>query len=51
LRLAHQEHLEHSAIDRQDYESEDLNSAVDAECRDRLSILHLERRRVHLLME
>ena len=44
-------HLEHSAIDRQDYESEDRNSAADAEYRDRLVILHLESRRVRLLME
>ncbi len=41
LGLARQEHLEHWAIARQDYESEGRSSAADAECRDRLAILHL----------
>ena len=42
LILSRQEHLEHSAIARQDYESEGRNSAADAERLDRLGILHLE---------
>jgi hypothetical protein len=35
-------HLEHSAVGRQDYESEDQNLVADAECRDRPEILHSE---------
>ena len=42
LSLVRHQHLEHSAIGHQDYESEGQNSVEDAECRDRLAILHLE---------
>ena len=42
LILACHQHLEHSAVGRQDYESEGQNSVEDAERRDRLAILHLE---------
>lgn len=42
LILTCHQHLEHSAVGRQDYESEDQNSVADAECRDRLEILHSE---------
>ena len=36
------QHLEHSAIGRQDYESEDRNSVADVECLDRMTFLHSE---------
>ena len=42
LILKRHQQLEHSAIDHQDYESEGQNSAADAECPDRLGILHSE---------
>ena len=42
LILVRHQHLEHSAIGHQDYESEDRNSVADVECLDRMKILHLE---------
>ena len=42
LTLKRHQHLEHSAIGRQDYESEDRNSVADVECLDRMTILHSE---------
>ena len=42
LTLKRHQHLEHSAIGRQDYESEDQNSVADVECLDRMTILHWE---------
>ena len=42
LSLVRHQHLEHSAIGRQDYESEDRNSWADVECLDRMKILHSE---------
>ena len=42
LTLKRLQHLEHSAIGRQDYESEDRNSVADVECLDRMTILHWE---------
>lgn len=42
LTLTRHQHLEHSAIGRQDYESEDRNSVADVECLDRMTFLHSE---------